>query len=90
MDSQVQLYQGNSREGYVLLNLDWLALSLVVWLILQLVRLWRLPRGVFTHSSYLFLLQDRSARCPLIGCPHLWLAEHEFLDPGSHFWETET
>ena len=39
--------------------LDWLALSLGVWLILQLVRLWRLPRGWLTHSSYLFLLQAR-------------------------------
>ena len=25
-----------------------------------------------------------------IGCPQLWLADHEFLDLGSHFWQTET
>ena len=30
-----------------------------VWLILSLVRFWRLPRGLLTHSSYLFLLHAR-------------------------------
>ena len=38
--------QKNSREGCVPFYLDRLTLSLGVWLILQLFRLWRLTRGV--------------------------------------------
>lgn len=36
------------------------------------------------------LTSGQKARCPQIGCPLLWLAGWKFLDPGSHFWETET
>jgi hypothetical protein len=54
------LLSENPRKGCVPFYLDWLALSLGVWLILQLVRLWRLARrGSLTLSSYLFWLQAR-------------------------------
>ena len=82
--------QGNSREGCVPFYLDWLALSLGFWLILQLVRLWRLPRGLLTHSSYLFLLEARWLLVlELAACDCGWLTTGSWIWV-LHFWETET
>jgi hypothetical protein len=59
--SEAQLLLSAEFQRQVCALLPWLVLtlSLEVWLILYLVRLWRPPRRLLTHSSYLFLLQAR-------------------------------
>lgn len=52
------IVSGISRRNYLPFDFDWLALSLG-FLILQLVMLWRIPRKLLSHFSYLFLLQAR-------------------------------
>lgn len=53
------LLSGESQEGICAL-LPWLVSFISrVWLIVQLIRLWRLSRGLHTPSGYLFLLHAR-------------------------------
>jgi hypothetical protein len=72
--------QGNSREGCVPFYLDWLALSLGVQVILQLVRLRRPPWGGVAYSLYPpILTSGQMTRCPQTGCLQLCLTTGSWI-----------
>jgi len=74
---------GEFQEMPRALYLDWLVLSLGVWLILTWLGSGDFPGHLLTHSSYLSLRPGQMTRCPQVGCSRLCLADHRA--PGSGF-----